>query len=132
MKEPKWLTRLIMDAIHLDQTRKHGGRMGVRDNHLIESSLARPIQRWNYEPDSDIATLAAAYGSGLVQNHGYLDCNRRIAFMVMYVFLAINGWELLAPEAEVVTVMLDLAMGNLTESDLAQWLSERMSAIGCS
>ena len=88
-------------------------------------TFSRPLER----PQGD---RVAAYGSGLVQNHGYLDCNRRVAFMVMYVFLAINGWELLAPEAEVVTVMLDLAMGNLTESDLAQWLSERMSAIGCS
>ena len=132
MEEPKWLTRMIVDAIHLDQIRKHGGQMGVRDNHLIESALAPPIQRWNYEPYSDIATLAAAYGFGLVRNHGYLDGNKRVAFLAMYVFLAINGWELLAPEAEVVTTMLNLAMGNLTESDLAQWLGERISAIGCS
>ena len=124
MADPIWLTRKILDAMHFDQIQKFGGQLGVRDEHLIESSLARPRQRLNYQPDSDIAALAASYGYGLAGNHGYVDGNKRIAFMAMYVFLFINGWELLAPEEEVVDIVLELAAGDLTESALAEWVKK--------
>lgn len=120
--EPRWLSRKLVDAIHLDQLRQHGGAAGVRDDHALESALARPRNRWAYRPDSDLATLAAAYGYGLAANHGYNDGNKRVAFMAMYVFLGLNGQELEAPETEVVEVMLALAAGDLGEAELADWL----------
>jgi death-on-curing protein len=81
----------------------------------VESALARPRNKWAYEPDSDLAALAAAYGYGLGTNHGYKDGNKRVAFMAMYVFLGLNDWEIGAPVPEVV---LALADGRLDEERL--------------
>jgi len=122
MKEPVWLDRLTVDAIHFDLLLGHGGIYGVRDEGLLESALDRARNRWLYEPGSDLAALAAAYGFGLTRNHPYADGNKRVALMVMYVFLAVNGRRLVAPEAEAALVMLDVARGRLGEAELAAWL----------
>ncbi|MEX1998783.1 MAG: type II toxin-antitoxin system death-on-curing family toxin [Gemmatimonadales bacterium] len=125
MPEPKWIARVVVDAIHLDQIREHGGLAGLRDEHALESALARPRQKWHYEKTSDLPTLAAAYGFGLSRNHPYRDGNKRVAFVVMVVFLELNRLRFDAEEAEVVTVMLQLADGRLSEQELADWLRGR-------
>ena len=124
MDEPVWVPRLVVEAVHWDQLREHGGLAGVRDDNALESALARPQQRWSYQPDSDLAALAAAYAFGLSQNHPYLDGNKRVAFVAMVVFLGLNGWAFEAPEAEVVVAMLALAAGELSEDDLAGWVQQ--------
>lgn len=122
MKEPIWLERVVIDAIHFDQLEQHGGIAGVRDENLLESALARPRAKWAYDADADFPLLAAAYGFGLTANHPYLDGNKRTAFMAMYTFLGINGLEIEAPQPEVVGVMLSLAAGESSERDLAEWI----------
>lgn len=113
---------MVVDAVHLDQIREHGGLAGVRDENALESALARPRQKWHYEPTTDLPSLAAAYGFGLSRNHPYRDGNKRVAFVVMAVFLELNGLVLSADEADVVAVMLALADGRLSEEKLATWL----------
>jgi death-on-curing protein len=108
--------------MHLDQLRVHGGLLGIRDENVLESALARPQQRWHYDKDVDLPGLAAAYGYGLAMNHPYRDGNKRIAFMALATFVLVNGLELDATEPDVVTVMLSLASGRLTEGDLAGWI----------
>lgn len=120
--EPRWVGGPVVHAIHADQVRQHGGSLGVRDEGLLESALERPRHRWHYEPESDAATLAAAYGFGIARNHPFIDGNKRVAFQVMYVFLGLNGLRIAAEEAEVVDVMLRLAGGGLAEPGLAEWL----------
>ena len=122
MKEPIWLIKTIIEAIHISQIREHGGRYGIRDINLMESALARPMNRWAYEQESDIMTLAAAYGYGLTKNHCFMDGNKRVAFMAMYTFLGINGYEIDATEPEVVDLMLGVADGNISEEQLMRWL----------
>ena len=116
------MDRTTVGAIHFDQIEQHGGQRGVRDEGLIESALARPRNKWAYQPQPDLATLAAAYGFGLAKNHGFVDGNKRVAFMVMYVFLGLNGYEINATEEEIVVVMRELAADVRTEEDLATWL----------
>jgi death on curing protein len=120
--EPRWVDRLVVDAIHFDTVRSHGGMRGIRDEGVLESALARPRQRFAYEPAADLFVLAAAYGFGLARNHPFNDGNKRVAFMTMAVFLGLNGAEFDAPEADVVTVMLAVAAGELAEPELADWL----------
>jgi death-on-curing protein len=120
--EPRWVKRLVVDAVHLDQVREHGGLAGVRDENALESALARPRQKRRYDREADLPARAAAYGFGLCQNHPYRDGNKRVAFVVMVVFLELNGLRFDATEADVVTAMLAVASGRLSESDLAQWL----------
>ena len=125
-KEPRWVDRLVVEAVQFDLIRTHGGMPGRRDEHGLESALARAAQRHAYEPATDLAGLAAAYGHGLSTNHPFNDGNKRIAFVTMAVFLELNGWQIEAPEDEVVTAMLALAAGELGEEELASWLRSRM------
>lgn len=121
-REPRLVSRLVVDAIQIDLLLTHGGLPGLRDPHLLESALARLRQRLAHDPASDIATLAAAYAFGLARNHPYADANKRVAFVTMAVFLELNGLVLTATEAEVVTTMVALAAGKLDEDALADWI----------
>ena len=91
---------------------------------MIQSALDRPRHKWAYEEGADLADLAAAYGYGLVTNHGFVAGNKRVAFMAVYTFLGMNDRELEVSEPEVVQVMLELAASELTESELAAWTRE--------
>jgi death-on-curing protein len=122
--EPRWVERVVVDAVHLDQIREHGGLAGLRDENALESALARPRQKWHYEKATDLPTLAAAYGFGLCKNHPYRDGNKRVGFVVMVTFLELNGLIFEADEAEVVTAMFALAAGNVSERALAKWLKD--------
>jgi death on curing protein len=116
------LSRLVVDAIHNDQLREHGGLPGIRDENVLESALARPQQKWHYAEETDLATLAAAYGFGLVKNHPYRDGNKRIGFLAMVTFLEMNGLEFDATDAEVVAEILALADGRRSEAELTDWV----------
>lgn len=124
--QPRWLSRTVVDAIHADQLRQHGGLRGVRDDNVLESALARPQQQWAYDAEPDVALLAAAYAFGLVRNHPYRDGNKRIGFLALVTFLGINDHELEATDEDVVTTMLALADGSLTEAQLVQWIRARL------
>lgn len=128
MEEPVWVERVVIDAVHLDQLREHGGLHGVRDENALESALARARNKWAYESIDDPAVLAAAYGYGLSTNHPYRDGNKRVAFLAMVVFLGLNGWDLDAPEPEVVAIMLAVADHRCAEEELAGWLRRYMTA----
>ena len=122
--EPQWLTRVVVDAIHNDQLREHGGLPGIRDENVLESALARPQQKWHYAGKADVASLAAAYGFGLVKNHPYRDGNKRIGFLAIVTFLGINGHDLEAADSEVIAEMLALASGSVSEEELADWIRQ--------
>jgi death-on-curing protein len=126
MDEPIWVDRLVVDAVHLDQLREHGGLQGVRDENALESALSRARNRWAYEAGADLPMLAAAYGFGLATSHPYRDGNKRVAFLTMVIFLGLNGWDLEAPEAEVISTMLAVAAGQCSEAKLAEWLRKYM------
>jgi death on curing protein len=126
-REPIWLTRTIVDAIHDDQLREHGGLPGIRDETVLESALARPQQKWHYVPATDTPMLAAAYPFGLVKNHPYRDGNKRIGFLAMVTFLGLNGHELDATDAEVVDEIVALAEGSVSEEALADWIRRHSS-----
>ena len=120
--EPRWLTRVVVDAIHNDQLREHGGLRGIRDENVLESALARPQQKWHYADHADVPELAAAYAFGLVKNHAYRDGNKRIGFLAMVTFLGMNSHELEATDAEVVAEFTALADGRVSEEALANWI----------
>jgi death-on-curing protein len=125
--ESRWVSRLALDAVHSDQLREHGGLAGIRDENVLESALARARNKWGYDKKSDLSVLAAAYGYGIATSHPYRDGNKRIAFLAMIIFLGLNGRELSASEAEVVTTMLGVADGHVSETELAKWLKTRIT-----
>ncbi len=126
MSSPIWLDRLIVEAIHFDQLRLHGGLPGLRDENALESALARPRNRSVYDSRSDLAALAAAYGYGLVTSHPFVDGNKRVGFLAMYVFLGLNGSGVEAEEPEVVELMVAIAAGRRSEQEIAAWLRRHL------
>jgi death-on-curing protein len=121
--EPKWLTRAMVLAIHDESLAAFGGASGVRDPALLESALARPVNRWHYVPDASVADLAAAYAYGIVRNHPFVDGNKRTGLLVVPAFLFLNGLRFDPEQVEEVRVFLALAAGELSEDDLARWIA---------
>ena len=122
MDEPRWLTRKIVDAIHADQLKQHGGLPGARDEGAVESALARPKHLQTYGDDPSVHRLAAACGVGLARNHSYRGGNKRTAFMAMYVFLRLNGPRIDVEEMAVVDLMRSVAQSDGGEEKLVVWL----------
>jgi death-on-curing protein len=121
-----WVADSVVYAIHEAQLAEHGGIAGIRDEGLLSSALARPLNLAAYGKDVDAASLAAAYAFGIARNHPFLDGNKRTAFVVMELFLDLNGWILDADDADCITTMLALAAGHLGEKALAAWLRDRI------
>ena len=125
--EPHWLDAEIAMAIHDRQLAEHGGGSGVRDAGMLESALARPINAWAYGAE-DPADLAAAYAFGVARNHPFVDGNKRTAWVLARLFLALEGHDLRFEASDAIGVMLALAAGELSESELADWFRERLAA----
>jgi death-on-curing protein len=119
-----WIERAVVLAIHNEQLAEHGGLTGIRDEGLLESALARPLNLAAHHTP-DCADLAAAYGFGICRNHPFMDGNKRTAFVVIELCLAINGYELVAEDADCVLTMFALAAGEFEEPSLAAWIRER-------
>jgi death-on-curing protein len=124
MKEPRWISRQALLYLHTESLAQFGGLDGIRDENLLESALARPRNRFLYEPESDIASLAAAYGFGLISNHAFHDGNKRTGFQAIGLFLLINGYRLVASQVDAIQVMLRVAAGHLSEEELATWIHD--------
>jgi death-on-curing protein len=124
MKEPRWIDPRALLLLHSASLAEHGGLEGVRDEGLLESALGRPRNKFSYESECDVFVLAAAYGFGLARNHPFHDGNKRIAFLAVGLFLAINGYRLVADQMDAIQTMLSLAAGKLTEKAFAHWVRE--------
>jgi death on curing protein len=123
-----WLLPQTLQAVHDEQLEEHGGARGVRDITLFESALARPENLFHYGAP-DAADLASAYGYGIARNHPFVDGNKRTAFVAVELFLALNGFDLLADDADCVLTMLKIAAGEMSEADFAIWIRSNSQAV---
>jgi death on curing protein len=123
MTEPEWLDIDVVLDFHAEQLALFGGADGIRDRGLLESAMARPLNKFAYGEVS-MAALAAAYGFGVARNHPFVDGNKRTALASMIVFLGLNGIDLDAPQEFTTAMILDLAAGDLTEEALAAWIAD--------
>ena len=121
MSSWKWINRQVLLLLHDESLAEHGGASGLRDEGLIDSALARPLNLALYE-QPDLASLAASYGIGLVKNHAFVDGNKRVAFLAVGLFLSINGYRLVTTQVEATLTMLDAAAGEIEEAAFAQWI----------
>lgn len=122
-REPVWISVELAAAIHERQIAEHGGSTGVRDRGLLESALARPRQLFAYgSDDTDPPALSAAYAFGLARNRPFVDGNKRTAAVACELFLVLNGFRLLADNASLYPIFIQLAAGEISEVELADWL----------
>lgn len=127
MTEPRWLPKDLILSVHNRQLAEHGGGVGVRDEGLRESALARPRNLFAYG-ESDVATLAGAYAFGIAKNHPFIDGNKRTAFVACELFLVANGYDLVASDEECLAMMLGLAASEIDEAEFAAWLRDNVEA----
>jgi len=123
--EPEWLSLDIALAVHDRQLAEHGGPTGVRDQDMLESALARPLNQWTYGED-DLCALAAAYAYGIARNHPFTDGNKRTAWVFARLFLMLNGQTLSFTPRMAIDVVLALAAGELGEDELADWFRQHL------
>lgn len=117
----RWVDKRALLLLHADSLAEHGGAAGLRDEGLLDSALARPLNLAAYG-QPDVAALAASYGLGLAKNHAFVDGKKRAAFLAVGLFLALNGRRLQASQADAVLTMLALASGALDEAGFADWI----------
>lgn len=118
--EPQWLDAWDALAIHDRQIAEHGGISGVRDPNLLDSALSRPRNQWAYGVD-DPAALASAYAYGVARNHPFADGNKRTAWVLARLFLALNGHKLVFDATLATQTVIALAAGELSEDELTDW-----------
>lgn len=126
IKNPVWVQKNVVLALHDALLSEHGGQRDIRNEGLLDSALARLKQSLSYG-DPNLFSLATAYVSGILRNQPFIDGNKRTAFMTGYVFLARNGKQLTAPEAEATQVVIDLASRKMTEGEFTAWLSKTVN-----
>lgn len=117
---PRFLSADLAMAIHDRQLAEHGGLAGVKDAGLLDSAIARPLNKHGFGED-DLCSLAAAYAFGIARNHPFADGNKRTAWVMARLFLRLNGVALAYDKAEAIRMVLALAAGELSEEAVARW-----------
>jgi len=122
-------TELVL-TIHADLLQRYGGQRGLRDRGLLESALAQPKMTFSgKEVHKTVFDKAAAYGFHVCSNHPFIDGNKRVAFVLMDIFLQRNGWEIQASEEEAYAMMVSLASGKLSKAQLSSWLKNHTARL---
>ena len=119
--EPRWVTKKAAVATHGMLLAHHGGRPGILDEALLDAAIEAPRNHFAYEQAS-LFRLAAVYAYGICQNHPFVDGNKRVALMVSYAFLGLNGLRLDAPEAEAHHQIDGVAAGTVSRDELEAWI----------
>ena len=124
--EPVWVLEATALAVHDRQLAEHGGGAGVRDSGALQSALVRPRNRWEYG-EGDVVAIAAAYAFGIARNHPFVDGNKRTAWTVANIFLALNDLSLAFDELDAIRTVERLAAGELSEDELADWFRQHLA-----
>ncbi len=120
--EPLWITEKEALLFHEKIIEKTGGSHGMRDEGLLQSALARPLNLYAYENEEDVFELAASYTEGIAKNHAFVDGNKRTALAVSGLFLAKNGYELeVQKEYEQKNLIEAVAQGNISREVVAEF-----------
>ncbi len=122
--QPRWISKKALLLLHEESLSEFGGARGLRDEGLLESALARPLNTHAYNPAATLAELAASYCYGIAKNHAFLDGNKRAAFLSVGLFLAINGYRLTASQVDAIETVLGVAAGTVSERELALWIAQ--------
>jgi death-on-curing protein len=126
--EPVWVDKALLLDLYADVVAASGGAVGLRDDSLLESALARPTNRYFYEGVVDLLELGATYAVAISSNHPFIDGNKRMAFMALGQFLLDNGVMLTADPDDATKIMMSVARSEAGIAELAAWLRDRTVA----
>lgn len=126
----QFIPRDVVLTVHAHLLHRYGGKPGLRDAGALDSALAQPKETFGGRySHNTLFDKAAVYGLHLSQNHPFVDCNNRVAFVMMDIFLQKNGWEIVSPEEEAYKMMMNIASGKLKKLQLSTWLKEHSSKL---
>lgn len=121
----EFLTTDDVLEIHRDQIRVYGGSDGIRDVGLMESALAQPSAAFSgVQLHADLFEMAAAYLFHLVQNHPFIDGNKRVGLEAALLFLEINGHSIEVEDDKLIDLVLATAQGQLTKAVIAEFFRQ--------
>jgi death-on-curing protein len=123
---PAWIDKRALLLTHQESLAQFGGAVGLRDEGLLDSALARPINKYTSDGCNDLAVLAAAYGFELVRNRPFVDGNKRVAFLAVGVFLAINGQRLTANPIDAMGAVMSLSDESNEEERFSEWVRRNL------
>jgi death-on-curing protein len=122
MAEPQFLSVEDIIDIHADQIERYGGSLGVRDVELLRSAIGMPEAGFGDQYlHADLFEMAAAYLYHIVQNHPFIDGNKRTGAMAAFVFLKLNGSTLDTDESAFESLVLKAAQGQTDKSAIAEF-----------
>jgi death-on-curing protein len=127
VKEPVWIDKLTILFVQAAVLAEHGGSEGLRDEGWLESALARPKNLFSYEETEDLTRLAACYAFGIVRNHPFVDGNKRVGFVALALFLALNDLRLRADQVDAFRQIYGVASGDIDEKQLALWVRQNVA-----
>lgn len=128
--DPEFLILEEVLEIHTDMLAEYGGAAGIRDRGLLNSAVAMPAATFSDQfLHSSLYEMAAAYLFHLVQNHPFVDGNKRTGAASALVFLTMNGLNLTATEEEFYDVVIEVADGRLDKSQIAEFFREHTETI---
>ena len=123
----RYLTVDEVLALHRRLIEQSGGSHGVRDLAAVQSAVAQPRQTFGGEDlYPSLAFKAGALGFSLIQNHPFVDGNKRIGHAGIEVMLVLNGFELEADVDEQERIILAVASGQLRREDFTSWIEQHL------
>ena len=123
--EPLFLTFAEIIEIHDYQIGYFGGGEGLRDIELLSSAIGMPSATFGGEYlHPTIIEMAAAYLYHLVENHPFVDGNKRVGAMAALVFLDLNGYDFDASDADFTAMVLKVASGKMMKSEISMFLRQ--------
>jgi death-on-curing protein len=126
MATPLWVEKGLLLQLHEEILKLTGGASGLRDENLLDSALARPLNQHAYDGEEDLLALAATYTVGVAKNHPFVDGNKRAAFACLGLFLLDNGLSLETSDEEAIDAMLKVAASEMDAEALTAWLKTRV------
>ena len=124
----KILTKEQIILLHAQLIKETGGMEGIRDEGLLDSAILNPFQSFDCkELYPSVLEKGARLGFGLIQNHAFVDGNKRIGAHAMLVFLALNGHSLSYTQKELTEIVLSVAAGEKNCDDLLLWLQSHLN-----
>lgn len=126
----RYLTVSEVLEIHAAVIQIGGGGLGLRDTSGLEAAIAQPMMTFGgADLYPSVAEKASALGFSLIQNHAFVDGNKRVGHAAMEVFLMLNGWEISADVDEQESIIIGVASGQLDREAFCSWLAKHLTPL---
>ena len=117
-------------ATHTALIKRYGGSEAIRDRGLLKSAVFRPqASAFGQDAYPTLFEKCTVLGYSLIQNHPFVDGNKRTGFAAMHLMLLINGYDLTSTTQEEIDMAENIASGKMHESEITEWLKQHSKKI---